>query len=81
MAPKDRQEPWDYDRICDMEYRRAWLDNHHSILMALQCKDTVSARQSMWQHIENVREILIRLSGTDDSNFDEFLFQRVNTAG
>ncbi len=70
-----------HDRIFDMEYRRAWLDDHHAILMALQCKDPAAAYQTMWQHLENVRETLMKLSDVEDPDFDGYLFQRVNAAG
>ena len=56
-------------------------DSHHAILIALQCKDPVAARQNMWQYLENVREILMKLSDVGAPNFDGYLFQRVNTAG
>lgn len=67
-----------HDRIFDMEYRRAWLNDHHAILMALQCKDPAAAYQAMWQHLENVRETLMKLSDVDDPSFDGYLFQRFN---
>lgn len=70
-----------HDRIFDMEYRQSWLDDHYAVLMALQCKDPAAAHQAMWQHLENVRETLMKLSDVDDPDFDGYLFQQINTAG
>ncbi|MBV1869039.1 MAG: FCD domain-containing protein [Marinosulfonomonas sp.] len=79
---RQKSPMWDrlHDRIFDMEYRRAWLDDHQTILKALQCKDATGAQKAMWQHLENVRETLMKLSDVDDAVFDGYMFQRVNTA-
>jgi len=67
-----------HGRILDMEYRRSWLNDHHAILMALQSKNSAKAYQAMWQHIENVRETLMKLSDVNDTSFDGYLFQSFN---
>ncbi|GEA61166.1 GntR family transcriptional regulator [Vibrio comitans] len=55
-------------------YRLKWLEDHSAILMALQRKDSQAAKKAMWQHLENVKEALLRFSDIDDDNFDGYLF-------
>jgi GntR family uxuAB operon transcriptional repressor len=63
-----------HDRIFDVSYRTRWLDDHAAILEALRRRDTETARQAMWQHLENVRQTLLELSDVDDPEFDGFLY-------
>lgn len=63
-----------HNRIFDKTYRSNWLSDHHAILNALQMKDAPTARQAMWQHLENVRLTLMALSDVDDPEFDGYLF-------
>lgn len=58
----------------DSHYRKAWLDDHKKILVALVKKDAAAARLAMWQHLENVKQRLLEFSDVDDLNFDGYLF-------
>ncbi|MGL6312858.1 GntR family transcriptional regulator [Vibrio sp. WXL103] len=55
-------------------YRLKWLEDHSAILMALQRKDSQAAKKAMWQHLENVKEALLKFSDIEDDNFDGYLF-------
>lgn len=63
-----------HTRINDPSYRRRWLDDHQMVLSALTQRDATAARAAMWQHLENVRNILMELSDVDDPSFDGYLF-------
>lgn len=73
---RKRSPMWErlHERIFDDSYRRQWLDDHRAILNALQCKDAQAAKQAMWQHLENVRQTLLKLSDVEDPDFDGYLF-------
>lgn len=60
--------------IPDQSYRYLWLKDHENIIAAIQRKDPVLARKTMWQHLENVKQKLFELSDLDDPNFDGYLF-------
>ncbi len=70
-------EIWDglHNRIFDESYRRQWLSDHSAILAALKRKDPGQARDAMWNHLENVRTTLLKLSDVEDPNFDGYLFK------
>ncbi|WP_232611987.1 FCD domain-containing protein [Photobacterium phosphoreum] len=63
-----------HTRIIDLDYREEWLEDHARILAAMQRKDSVEAKNAMWQHLENVKLRLLSLSNIDDPNFDGYLF-------
>ncbi|MBL4831444.1 MAG: FCD domain-containing protein [Aliivibrio sp.] len=63
-----------HSRIIGRDYRKEWLDDHAQILSAMQRKDPIAAKHSMWQHLENVKQRLLELSDIDDPNFDGYLF-------
>lgn len=63
-----------HDRIFDVSYRTQWLDDHAVILEALRHRDSETARQAMWQHLENVRLTLLKLSDVGDPEFDGYLY-------
>ncbi len=63
-----------HSRIHDQGYRGKWLEDHYTILAALQRRDSKAAKQAVWQHLENVKHTLMELSDVDDPNFDGFLF-------
>ena len=63
-----------HSRIAGQDYREEWLDDHAKILAALQRKDPIAAKNAMWQHLENVKQRLLKLSDIDDPNFDGYLF-------
>lgn len=64
-----------HGRINTIDYRKEWLNDHEKILNALQRKDSISAKNAMWQHLENVKNKLFELSDTEDPNFDGYLFR------
>ncbi|MES0884104.1 FCD domain-containing protein [Roseibium sp. SCP14] len=63
-----------HDRIFDLSYREKWLDDHAAILEALRHRNSETARQAMWQHLENVRLTLLELSDVGDPEFDGYLY-------
>ncbi|MCV2402290.1 FCD domain-containing protein [Marinomonas sp. C2222] len=63
-----------HTHITDPSYRKQWLVDHENILLAIQQKKPDLARQSMWRHLENVKDSLLALSEHQDPNFDGFLF-------
>ena len=63
-----------HTRIDNTNYRLKWLDDHSAILTALQRKDGVEAKRAMWQHLENVKQVLLNYSDVDDDQFDGYLF-------
>ncbi len=79
---RNRSEMWQrlHQRISIQDYRQRWLDDHEKIYMALVRKDPIGARKAMWQHLENVKQILFELSDVDDPNFDGYLFSSYEVA-
>ncbi|GAM74543.1 uxu operon transcriptional regulator [Vibrio ishigakensis] len=63
-----------HTHIESSSYRLKWLEDHAAILMALQRKDSAAAKKAMWQHLENVKEALLKFSDVEDDNFDGYLF-------
>ncbi|MFT2111996.1 FCD domain-containing protein [Marinomonas sp. 2405UD68-3] len=61
----------------NQDYRQRWLSDHEKILAALQRKNPVAAKQEMWQHLENVKQVLLQFSDVDDPEFDGFLFNAI----
>lgn len=59
----------------DFSYRWNWLDDHQKILHAVLRRDAKSAKQAMWQHLENVKTKLLEISDPEDPSFDGFLFE------
>ncbi|MFC0180594.1 FCD domain-containing protein [Thorsellia kenyensis] len=74
---RNKSEMWAqlHKRILDKSYRTQWIDDHEKILFALQRRDPTGARDAMWQHLENVKQTLFKLSNVDDPEFDGFLFK------
>ncbi|MDR0219539.1 MAG: FCD domain-containing protein [Enterobacteriaceae bacterium] len=64
-----------HSRITNTDYRQAWLNDHQAILAAMIKKDPAAAKQTMWQHLENVKQSLLELSDIDAPDFDGFLFE------
>ncbi|KJG09437.1 FCD domain-containing protein [Photobacterium kishitanii] len=75
-ARREQSPMWQklHARIIDLDYREEWLEDHSRILAAMQRKDSVEAKNAMWQHLENVKLRLLSLSDIDDPNFDGYLF-------
>ncbi|PVZ82721.1 GntR family transcriptional regulator [Serratia sp. S1B] len=63
-----------HSHITNHDYRKAWLLDHELILIALQKRDPEGARKAMWEHLENVKQVLFALSDVDDPKFDGYLF-------
>jgi len=60
------------------EYSRKGYAEHQEIVAALQRKDPVAARHSMWQHLENIKQRVTRqLECTEQPTFDRFLFESI----
>lgn len=82
-SKREASPMWDrlHNRIFDFSYRGKWLDDHAIILEALRHRDADRARQSMWQHLENVRQTLLELSDVGDPEFDGYLYSPAVSAG
>ena len=63
-----------HDWIEKVDYLEDWIEDHIKIIDALASKNPEAARQAMWQHLENVKETLLRLSDKADDSFDRYLF-------
>lgn len=63
-----------HEWIDTSDYLAAWVDDHEKIIHALSCKNPEAARSAMWQHLENVKITLLRVSDKNDDSFDRFLF-------
>lgn len=63
-----------HSHLKDTHYRQQWLTDHQQILAALIKKDAKTAKQAMWQHLENVKIRLLEFSDVNDINFDGYLF-------
>src|SRR5471030_3421920 len=57
-----------------------WLLDHQKILQAVLRRDPKAAKQAMWQHLENVKIMLLEVSDAEDPAFDGFLFKSVPAA-
>ncbi|WP_216636445.1 FCD domain-containing protein [Endozoicomonas ascidiicola] len=73
---RERSPMWQqlHQRIPDLSYRKAWIKDHENVLLAIQRRNAEDARTAMLQHFENVKQVLLELSDTDDQHFDGFLF-------
>ncbi len=82
-SKREANPMWDrlHGRIFDFSYRGKWLNDHAVILEALRHRDVEGARQSMWQHLENVRLTLLELSDVGDPEFDGYLYSPAVSAG
>lgn len=63
-----------HSRILQKDYHHLWIEDHHTILLAIQKKNANAARKAMWQHLENVKVKLFELSDVEDPHFDGYLF-------
>lgn len=70
-----------HDRIDNRQSLDSWCDDHEVILKALMRRDSDGAKQAMWQHLENTKEMLFKASNIDDGNeLDYYLFAESNIA-
>lgn len=53
-----------------------WIEDHKKILFALQKKSPETARQAVWQHIENSKQELLKLADltNNDESMDDYFF-------
>ena len=63
-----------HTHVTEKRLDKIWVNDHMNILYALQRKDSEEARLAMWQHLENVKEHLFKLSDTSAPDFDGYLF-------
>ncbi|CAG9297682.1 FCD domain-containing protein [Celerinatantimonas diazotrophica] len=63
-----------HTHIINQSYRQEWLGDHQKILTAIKMKNPQEAKESMWQHLENVKQRLFELSDVNDPEFDGYLF-------
>ncbi len=57
-----------------------WLLDHQKILQAVLRRDPKAAKQAMWQHLENVKTMLLEVSDAEDPAFDGYLFESIPAA-
>lgn len=57
-----------------------WLLDHQKILQAVLRRDPKAAKQAMWQHLENVKTMLLEVSDAEDPAFDGYLFKSIPAA-
>ncbi|MBB1271890.1 FCD domain-containing protein [Psychromonas sp. SR45-3] len=63
-----------HTHVTDKRLDKLWIEDHKNILYALQRKNAEEARIAMWEHLENVKENLFKLSDTSAPDFDGYLF-------
>lgn len=63
-----------HEWIDHVDYLEEWVEDHDKIIQALSCKNPEAARHAMWQHLENVKTTLLRVSDKANDSFDRFLF-------
>lgn len=76
---RQRSSMWEgiHQHVVDKSYHQIWLQDHQTILQAVLRRDPKAAKQAMWQHLENVKDMLLQVSDADDPSFDGFLFSSV----
>ena len=63
-----------HERIDD-EDTVSWYNDHNQILLALIRKDPQAAKQAMWQHLENSKQMLFKATTVEDEmDDDRYLF-------
>ncbi|MET4696883.1 FCD domain-containing protein [Endozoicomonas lisbonensis] len=63
-----------HDWIEKIDYLEDWVEDHKKVIEALASKNPEAARQAMWQHLENVKNTLLRVSDSAEDTFDRYLF-------
>lgn len=65
-----------YKYLHEKHLRMQWLDDHRTIFLALQQKNSELAREALWNHLENSKSELIKIfkQDTSISDFDDFFF-------
>jgi len=73
---RESSEMWSklQSHITDKNYRELWLKQHESIFFALKKKNPDAAKTAMWEHLESVKQTLLRLADADEPGFDGFIF-------
>lgn len=63
-----------HEWIGKVDYLEEWVSDHERIIEALSQRKSEEARDAMWQHLENVKTTLLRVSDNTEDSFDRFLF-------
>ena len=63
-----------HDWIEKIDYLEDWIEDHQKIIDAMTSKKPEAAREAMWQHLENVKDTLLRVSDRTEDSFDRYLF-------
>ena len=63
-----------HEWIDRVDYLEEWVGDHEKIIEALSRRKSEAARDAMWQHLENVKTTLLRVSDKTEDSFDRFLF-------
>ena len=63
-----------HEWIDSVDYLENWLGDHQKIIDAIIRKNPQEAHQAMWQHLENVKSTLLRVSDRNDECFDRYIF-------
>ena len=63
-----------HEWIENVDYLEEWVGDHDKIIQALSSKNPEAARDAMWQHLENVKNTLLRVSDKTSDSFDRYLF-------
>ena len=63
-----------HDWIEKIDYLEDWIEDHQKIIDAMTSKNPEAAREAMWQHLENVKNTLLRVSDRTEDSFDRYLF-------
>src|SRR5471030_3006664 len=76
---RQRSPMWQgiHQHVGDKNHSQIWLQDHQTILQAVLRRDPKAAKLAMWQHLENVKDMLLQVSDADDPSFDGFLFSSV----
>ncbi|MCF7364432.1 FCD domain-containing protein [Vibrio sp. A1-b2] len=60
----------------EKELKATWLQDHKNIFMALQKRDPESAKQAVWNHLENSKQELLKIANSDniEADLDDYFF-------
>lgn len=58
----------------DFSARWEWYEDRLRIVQAIQRRDARGAKRAMWQHIENVKNKMLKLADTAAADFDGYMF-------
>ncbi|CRL43880.1 HTH-type transcriptional regulator LutR [Sodalis glossinidius str. 'morsitans'] len=58
----------------DFSARWEWYEDRLRIVQAIQRRDARGAKRAMWQHIENIKNKMLKLADTTAADFDGYMF-------